>query len=57
MNRLFRFTITAHRRGAPPIYLTAMARSPDAALTIGRTAFHGHFVTVSHPQPHRPTSA
>jgi hypothetical protein len=57
MKSLFRFTITAHRRGAPPIYLPAMARSPDAALMIGRIAFPGHLVTVSHPQPHRPRTA
>ena len=57
MNRLFRFYITAHRRGASPIYLPVIARSPDAALVIGRIAFPGHLVTVSHPQPHRLTSA
>jgi hypothetical protein len=57
MNRLFRFYITAHRRGASPIYLPALARSPDAALVIGRIAFPGHLITVSHPKPHRLTSA
>jgi len=57
MNRLFRFHVTANRRGASPIYLTAIARSPDAALLIGRIAFPGHLITVSHPQPHRPRTA
>jgi hypothetical protein len=52
------FDIAAHQWGHAPIYLPCLAASPSAAILIGRRAFPGFLLTVSHRgQQHNPPSA